>query len=182
MDIYLVRHGEAAASWGQSSDPGLSELGKRQAESSAQSLHGRIRGDIQLVSSPLLRARETAEPLASMLRLPVQLDDVFCEIPAPVPLPQRQVWLRQFMQEQWVGQPEELWAWRTAASQHLLDMSRPTVVFTHFLIINAIVGLVLDRAETLCFMPDNASITHLRLTGGSLELVSLGDEMATVVN
>ena len=118
MDIYLVRHGEAAASWGQSSDPGLSELGKRQAESSAQSLHGRIRGDIQLVSSPLLRARETAEPLASMLRLPVQLDDVFCEIPAPVPLPQRQVWLRQFMQEQWVGQPEELWAWRTAASQH----------------------------------------------------------------
>ena len=182
MDIYLVRHGEAAASWAQSSDPGLSELGERQAELTAQSLHSRVPGDIQLISSPLLRARETAEPLASTLGQPVLLDDVFCEIPAPVPLPQRQVWLRQFMQEQWAAQPEELWAWRSRASQRLLDLGRPTVVFTHFLVINAIVGLVLDRAETLCFMPDNASITHLRLGGDGLELVTLGDEMVTVVN
>jgi broad specificity phosphatase PhoE len=182
MDIYLVRHGEAAASWGQSSDPGLSELGKRQADVSAQSLHGRVPNNVQLISSPLLRARETADPLAAILGQPVLLDDVFREIPAPVPLPQRQVWLRQFMQEQWAEQPEGLKAWRAAASQRLLDLSQPAVVFTHFLVINAIVGLVLERAETLCFMPDNASITHLRLAGGGLELVALGDEMQTVVN
>jgi len=35
MDIFLVRHGEAAASWGESPDPGLSELGRRQAEVAA---------------------------------------------------------------------------------------------------------------------------------------------------
>ena len=29
--IYLVRHGEAAASWGDHPDPGLSELGQKQA-------------------------------------------------------------------------------------------------------------------------------------------------------
>jgi len=35
ISIYLVRHGEAAASWGESSDPGLSELGWQQAEDAA---------------------------------------------------------------------------------------------------------------------------------------------------
>ena len=31
MKIFLIRHGEAAQSWDQSADPGLSELGKEQA-------------------------------------------------------------------------------------------------------------------------------------------------------
>ena len=182
MDIFLVRHGEAAASWGQSSDPGLSVLGREQATQAAQVLRDSVPDDVQLISSPLARARETAEPLATALSLPVAIADVFCEIPAPVPLADRQVWLRQFMQEQWCDQPSPLLDWRAAAVQHLLGLRKPTTVFTHFLVINAIVGQVLERTETLCFWPDNASITRLRHTGKSLELVALGNEMATVVN
>ena len=37
-EIILVRHGEASASWQESTDPGLSELGKRQAEECANLL------------------------------------------------------------------------------------------------------------------------------------------------
>lgn len=182
MDIFLVRHGEAAASWGQSSDPGLSELGAQQAERAAQGLVEEVCADTLLLSSPLARARETAAPLAVLLDLQVQIEQVYCEIPSPVPLAQRQVWLRQFMQQQWGGQPEGLCEWRAAALQHLLDLRQPAVVFTHFLVINTIVGQLLDRAETVSFMPDNASITRLRHTGTGLELVSLGEEMRTVVN
>ena len=182
MDIFLVRHGEAAASWGQSSDPGLSELGAQQAQRAAQILLENIPGDIQLLSSPLARATETAAPLAAALDQPVQLMDVFREIPAPVPMAQRQAWLREFMQQHWQEQPEELCSWRDEALQQLLALRRSAVVFTHFLVINAIVGQVLGRAETLCFRPDNASITHLRRTGGQLQLVALGEEMKTVVN
>jgi len=183
MDIFLVRHGEAAASWGQSSDPGLSELGAQQAAQAAQTLREQISANtLLLLSSPLARARQTAAPLAQELDLPVQLDDVFCEIPAPVPLAQRQIWLRQFMQQHWHEQPAGLTEWRAAAWQRLVELRRPAVVFTHFLVINAIVGLLQDRSETLCFYPDNASITRLHHTGKSLELVSLGEEMETVVN
>ncbi|RLA61000.1 MAG: histidine phosphatase family protein [Gammaproteobacteria bacterium] len=181
MDIFLVRHGEAAASWGESSDPGLSELGMLQAERAAQSLRELVPGDIQLLSSPLARARETAAPLAKKLELPVRLCNVFREIPAAVPLAQRQSWLRQFMQQHWGEQPEHLCEWRAAASQQLLDLRQPAVVFSHFLVINAIVGQVLGRTETLCFRPDNGSITRLRHTGTSLELVALGEEKETVV-
>ncbi len=124
MDIFLVRHGEAAASWGQSGDPGLSELGAQQAERSAEILIGQLCADTLLLSSPLARARETAAPLAQGLDRPVQIDSVFCEIPAPVPLAQRQAWLRQFMQQHWQQQPAGLLEWRAAALQRLLVYAR----------------------------------------------------------
>ena len=182
MDIFLVRHGEAAASWEESPDPGLSELGRQQAEVAAALLEREITVETQLWSSPLRRAVETAGPLARVMRQVVREDEAFREIPAPVPLIQRQTWLRQFMQQQWHEQAEDLLAWRTAALNQLLTLQQPAVVFTHFLFINAIVGQVLDRDETLCFWPANGSITRLRHHGNSLELIMLGEEITTRVN
>lgn len=182
VDLYLVRHGEAAASWGESPDPGLSDLGREQAAAAADVLADAIHNEPLLVSSPLARAQETAQPLAQRLSAPVAVNDVFREIPSPVPLAQRQDWLRQFMRERWETQGEPLLAWRDAALSALQQAESTTVVFTHFLVINAVAGQVLGREETLCFWPDNGSITHLRLQAGSLQLVSLGREMRSVVN
>ncbi len=60
MDIFLVRHGEAAASWGQASDPGLSELGIEQASAAAETLRPLLGLETRLLSSPLKRACDTA--------------------------------------------------------------------------------------------------------------------------
>ena len=182
MDVYLVRHGEAAASWGQSADPGLSELGEQQAEDAAQSLHPDMQEQVTLVSSPLARAQETAQPLARLLQKEVAVDPVFREIPSPVPLAERQDWLKQFMQQQWAEQGEDLQQWRREAYTTLAQRTAPTVVFTHFLVINAVVGAITQRPETLCCYPDNGSITHIRSNGGELELVELGRQMQTRVN
>ena len=182
MDLFLIRHGEAAASWGESPDPGLSDLGQQQAEKAAEALQQHVGSDTILVSSPLQRARETAIPLARMLQQDVIIEDVFREIPSPVALPHRQAWLRQFMQQQWAEQDDELIAWRAAALQRLLTLRQSTVIFTHFLVINAVVGQILDRPETLCFWPANGSITRLRRNGIDLKLLALGDEVETIVN
>ena len=182
VDIFLVRHGEAAASWSQSEDPGLSDRGREQADQAAQTLLSDLPAGACLVSSPLLRARETARPLADALSLSLEIDDAFREIPSPVPLPERQTWLRNFMQQTWDGQPDTLLQWREQAVQRVLARREPAVIFTHFLVINAIVGTAQQRPETLCFWPDNASVTVLRHGGSELELVSLGRELATVVN
>ena len=182
MDIYLVRHGEAAATWGEAPDPGLSELGAQQAERAAQYLYPRIDDDTRLISSPLVRALETAAPLARMTGRAVDQEDVFREIPSPVPLAERQAWLKNFMQQQWHEQGEALLHWRVAALQRLLQLDSPLVVFTHFLVINAVVGQVLQQQDTLCFWPDNGSVTQLRNTNDQLELVTLGDEIKTMVN
>lgn len=182
MDIFLVRHGEAAASWSESPDPGLSALGRQQAEEAAAALRQHVGQHTLLISSPLQRALETAAPLARELEQAVHTDAVFREIPSPVPLAQRQAWLRQFMQQQWEEQGDDLKAWRQSALERLLALQQPAVVFTHFLVINAVVGQVLEKPETLCFWPDNGSITHLRHTGSNLELVARGSEITTHVN
>lgn len=182
MNVFLVRHGEASASWGESPDPGLSALGWQQAHDTAVLLKPLLHKDIHILSSPLLRAIQTAEPLARQLGVEVKESRVFREIPAPVPLAQRQQWLRNFMQQQWRGQSEELVLWRAEAIERLQLLERTTVVFTHFLVINAVVGHVLNHAATLSFWPANGSVTHLRHTGSQLELVALGPQMESVVN
>ena len=53
MKIYLIRHGEAAQSWDQSADPGLSELGKEQALECFNSLSKKEDlSQFNLISSP----------------------------------------------------------------------------------------------------------------------------------
>ncbi len=182
MNLYLVRHGEAAAKWGEHSDPGLSELGQQQAGEDCQYLLDRLSGGARLFSSPLARARETAEPLAAALEQQPLIDDRIREIPAPVPLPDRQNWLRGFMNERWDQQPDSLRQWRHSARDMMLEQTGDAVFFTHFLVINAIVGQVLQHPDTLYFWPDNGSVTHLRIYNEQLELVELGRDMKTVVN
>lgn len=182
ISIYLVRHGEAAASWAESSDPGLSELGWQQAQETGKTLHAHLDDRVNLVSSPLARAIETAQPLARARSLDVAINPSFTEIPSPVPLSERQDWLRGFMREHWQQQPEFLHQWRQQALNELTALTENTVIFTHFLVLNAVVGSILGKEETLCFRPDNASITQLTLRDGALELVSTGQEMTTVIN
>ncbi|MEM9257147.1 MAG: histidine phosphatase family protein [Pseudomonadota bacterium] len=182
MRIYLIRHGEAAASWSQSPDPGLSERGQEEARDAAERVARTLGPDAAIVSSPLLRAQETAEPLAELLELPIHVDAGFREIPSPVPLAERQDWLRQFMRERWDQQSPELHRWRDQALTRLRAMPQPTAVFTHFLVINAVVGRLTGKAETLCCWPGNGSVTELALRDGALELVALGAQMDSVVN
>lgn len=182
MDILLVRHGEAAAQWGQHADPGLSELGCQQAQAASTELLERVDRQWSLLSSPKARALETAAPLVRALGADLIIDEAYQEIPAPVPLKGRKQWLRQFMTEYWDSQPEPLHQWRRAILEAVASIDRPTVIYTHFLVINTVVGAAQARRETRCFWPDNASITQLRVEGGRLELVSLGREMETIVN
>ena len=181
MDIYLVRHGEAAAQWGQSADPGLSERGRLQAEIARDDILGLVREPLALLSSPLARARETARPLAERWQCEVTIDDAYREVPAPVPRDQRLDWLKGFMAGHWDDQPAALHEWRERILDNLGRLERPSVIFTHFLVINAVVGCVQGRDEVLCFMPDNGSVTHLRFNGGALELSALGRELDTPV-
>lgn len=180
--VYLVRHGEAAASWGQSADPGLSELGREQAEKTCSSLHQTLDAATpRLVSSPLLRARQTAEPLAQRLALDPVIDGRFREIPSPVPLAQRQDWLREFMRGSWSSQDSALQHWRDTILDAVHAVETPTVIFTHFLVINAIVGAMRGEDSTLVFWPANCSVTTLA-RDGSEWIAREGAVMRSVVN
>ena len=181
--VFLVRHGEAAASWGQCRDPGLSELGQEQARATCEHLLDLLGGaKPTLISSPLARARETAAPLALALACDVTIDERVREIPSTVPLEERQAWLREFMRGRWSEQEESLHSWRSGVLDALTELPDRSVVFSHFLVLNSIVGAQQGRDETLVFWPANASVTVLRETAGNAWDVELGEQMSSVVN
>ena len=182
MNIHLVRHGEAAANWQEADNPGLSKLGRQQATVAAQQLAGRIAADVQLISSPMLRAQQTAQPLADTLGSDVTIVEAFREIPTPVELDQRHAWLKTIARQSWLEQHEMVCQWQQSLLQALRQIDQHAVVFTHFMVLNAIVSSLTGRDRVVCFLPDNASITTLKLDGGKLELVELGRELRTKVN
>ena len=84
MKIFLIRHGEAAQSWDQSADPGLSELGKEQALECFNTLHGNEDlNKFNLVSSPLKRAQETSLHFKKNLDKKLYLDCLLYTSPSP---------------------------------------------------------------------------------------------------
>jgi broad specificity phosphatase PhoE len=83
FQITLLRHGEsignAESRWQGQSDFALTDNGREQAYALAQRWRkGNVTFDF-LISSPLLRAKETAEIIGSVLNLPVELDPLWLE-------------------------------------------------------------------------------------------------------
>jgi broad specificity phosphatase PhoE len=79
--VHMLRHGEVynpeKILYGRMPGYKLSELGVRMAKAAAQSLADH---DVtHLVSSPLERAQQTAEPLAAQFKLPVEVDERLIE-------------------------------------------------------------------------------------------------------
>ncbi len=77
--IHLVRHGEVfnpqGVLYGRLPGYGLSDLGRRMARAAADDLLSRKRSVGALVSSPLQRAQQSAEPIAATFDLEIVLDD-----------------------------------------------------------------------------------------------------------
>ena len=75
--LYIIRHGQAINDVQKTTgDPGLSPLGVKQAEHLRNRLaaSGEISADV-LISSTMLRAKQTAEIIAPALDLPITFDD-----------------------------------------------------------------------------------------------------------
>ena len=176
--IYLVRHGKAAAGWGEAIDPGLDETGIKQASRVAEKLAPE--GPLNIVSSPLKRARETASFLAGNWQQEPKIEARVGEIPFPQGITgERITWLRGIMQKRWCDLDHALNVWRENVGQALCDMKQDAVVFTHFIVINAAVGLATGDDRVVIFAPDNCSVTILKADRAGLELVAYGDEAVT---
>lgn len=182
--IHLVRHGKAAAGFGSHKDPGLDELGRRQAKAVAAMLHKQHSEDRPtLFSSPLARALETSEPLAQQWNCTVGIEPRVAEIPSPTEdLQERAQWLQKAMQGGWSALSADAQAWRQALVDHLLDQTENCIIFSHFVAINAAVGAATNDDRMRIFAPDNCSVTTLENTGGQLAVVELGVTADTHIN
>jgi len=179
--IYMVRHGKAASGFGAHLDPGLDDLGQIQAEATAQVLAPL--GPMPVLSSPLARALETAQPLAALWQTEIRIEPRVAEIPSPTSdLAERVAWLQEIMPGRWSDLNADLQNWRQALVSCLLEQTQDSVVFCHFIAINVAVGAAQDDDRIVIFSPDNGSVTVLSTDGGRLAVVNLGNTAATQVN
>lgn len=192
--LYLVRHGRAAAGWDTAVDPPLDEQGRAQASATALRLDkllveaGRRSDEVDVVTSPLLRCRETAEAFTVVTGRTARLETRITEIPSPagVPVADRITWLRRVMQGTWdelIGGEGDVYG---TFHDELIDWARSvrgdTVAFSHFVAINAVIGAAIDDDRLVIRSLDNASVTTIEVSGsGSLALLEGGNEADTLI-
>lgn len=175
--IYLIRHGEAAAAWGDHDDPGLSPLGLKQAADAAMKLG--VLKPAHAISSPLARCRETAAAFEMESGLAARIVPAVTEIPTPEGTGDRRAWLQQAMSGTWSALSSHA-AWRRALIETLAQLKEDTAVFTHFVAINVAVGAAEGADAVTLFRPANCSITTFDTDGKSLRLIARGEENAAV--
>lgn len=185
--LYLIRHGKPVSTWGGGDDdPGLDETGQAQARAARDALLALPDGErpTRVVSSPLRRCRETAQPLAEALGVPVEIDPQVGEIPTPSALDhaERPDWLRRAFEGAWheIQGDLDYDAWRRGIAASL-QARGDTAVFSHFVAINAVMSHLEGHDRVIDFRPDHASISVLETDGEALTLVAKGREASTGV-
>ena len=90
-------------------------------------------------------------------------------------------WLRAAMAGTWSELGERYTSFRDGAAAQLLSATRDTVVFSHFVAINAVIGAALDDDRLVIRSLDNCSVTVIDITDGRLVLVEGGEEADTLI-
>ncbi len=180
--LILVRHGEAAAKWGESKDPGLSELGHSQALEISSKITEQCE-PLKLFSSPMKRAIETAHPFEEKWQCRMTVIPELIEIPShQIPVEERRVWLSKLKQEKWPAQPQLLQNWRKGIIDFLHSRTEDSLMTTHFAVINTVVAEAMGIEDIFSFEPANCSATIVEVSRGSLRLVDKGIEARTIIN
>jgi broad specificity phosphatase PhoE len=179
--LHLVRHGEAAATWGDGIDPGLSDRGRGQAEAMATALEPL--GPLPVIVSPMRRCRETAEPLLARWTAQPTVEPRVSELPSPPgsAVESRTEWLHALMSGTWAAGAPELDDWRRDVISCLVGLEGDSVIVTHLIAINVVIGSATDDDRVVCHHLDNCSVTVVDVDGGALHLVQTGAEASTEV-
>jgi len=176
--LYLVRHGQAAASWGEDPDPGLSALGCGQAARMAAAMAPL--GPMPIMVSPLRRTRETAQPLEANWNITGVVEPAVREVPSPTEdIGSRREWLHEVMSGTWAQADAWLEPWRQGMIDTLLGVPDDSVIVSHFIAINVAVGAAQGDDRVTLFRPNNCSVTVLETDGQNLSLIKLGEALET---
>lgn len=177
----MVRHGRASAGWDKATDPGLDGVGRGQADAVAARLAPV--GPLTVVSSPMSRCIETAAPLSAIWKTEARIEPAVAEIPSPdgLAMAERVDWLRAAMRGTWSELGRLYTDFRDGVVAAVADQLADTVVFSHFVAINAVIGAATDDDRLVIRSLDNCSVTVIDVIDGRLHLVEVGHEADTLI-
>lgn len=179
--VRLVRHGRAAAGWDRDPDPDLDDVGRAQAAAVADRLVPHETTTV--ITSPFRRCRSTAAVYAARIGVEPHVEPAVAEIPSPegVELADRVDWLRAAMEGCWTDLGPRYTRYRDAVVARVASCRDDTVVFSHFVAINAVIGACLGDDRLVIRRLDNCSVTTVEVDGDRLRLVEGGHEADTLI-
>lgn len=199
--LYLIRHGRSDFGWegerfasarGAQWDPPLSEEGREQARLLARRLRVMDLEPFVVYSSPLRRARETAESFAAEVGADIASHDdlveahiggwegkPFEEIVEADPEIARSIRNQQAIWHRAPGaeQGDGFRARVRSAVESILDShpDRNPLLFVHGGVINAYVGELLGLGHEMFFLPENTSLNSVEVDGTARTVRFLND-------
>ena len=106
------------------------------------------------------------------------------EIPSPngVAMAERVAWLREVMQGRWSDLDENYLVFRDRLVEFVRAIERDTVIFSHFVAINAVIGALTNDDRLVIRSLDNCSVTLLECDAkGKLRIAQSGHEADTLI-
>ncbi len=109
------------------------------------------------------------------------------EIPSPdgVPMGGRVAWLRAAMATTWTALGPRYSGYRDAVVEHVAGIAIPTVVTSHFVAINAVIGACVGDDRVVIHSLDNCSVTIVETAPdrgpAGLRLIEAGHEADTLI-
>ena len=111
------------------------------------------------------------------------VEDAVAEIPSPlgVSMADRVEWLREAMGGTWTELGDRYLAYRDDVVAFVVACAEDTVVFSHFIAINAVLGACLGDDRVVIRRLDNTSVTVVDVDAGTIRLVEPGHEADTLI-
>ena len=78
--------------------------------------------------------------------------------------------------------PKDVNLWRQNLLKVMSSLEKNTIVFTHFMVINALIGYIEKNKTLLYFYPANASVTTVFLKNGTPSSYQVGENKKTFIN
>tara|TARA_B100000073_G_scaffold324464_1_gene307387 strand:- start:338 stop:901 length:564 start_codon:yes stop_codon:yes gene_type:complete len=183
FEIIFVRHGEAESSFGIHQDPALSENGIAQSLKLIE--HGGLQSleSFTFLSSPKLRAIETAKPIAKKFNKLIKIDETFIEIPSKnIEISKKQEWLKQIVETKKNQLPDNIKLWEKNIFKKIQSFQQNTIIFSHFMVINSIISTLSNSKNLLYFYPDYTSVTKIININGKLNYFLCEGNKKTFIN
>lgn len=173
MELLIVRHGkpESQSVTSGTADPDLAPIGHQQAEAVAQALQPE--GVDHIVSSPMARAYQTAEPLAKLLGMEIEVIDELKEsdyqatqyLPADDNMEEMIRLFREDPDHLYGADGRQVFVDRVVGSftQLVADHAGKTVaVFCHGMVTAAWIGHILGYEDLFNLSPDYTGVSRVR--------------------
>jgi len=183
IELIFIRHGEASDAWNNNPDPGLSETGISQSNDLLNNKDLILLENYSFISSPKLRAIETARPLVKKFNKELKIDNDFIEIPSEnIDLNDRQDWIKEIIKTNKKDLPDYVKLWSKNIYKKTISLKRNSVIFTHFMVINALISEITNSDTILYFQPGYTSIVKIKIAENKIQSFLIQEGKKTHIN